>query len=362
MPTAYRRALLAWYERTRRDLPWRRTRDPWAIWVSEVMLQQTRVETVRPRFEEFLRAYPDPQSLAAASEETVLSHWSGLGYYARARNLRLGAAVVAERHGGRFPTDADQARDLPGVGPYTAAAVLSIAHGAPLAVVDGNVRRVLARLFRLESSESDGAVATALAQALLDPSCPGEANQAVMELGALVCLPRRPRCADCPVRRFCRARRDGVVSDYPRPRRRPKVIPHSPRLYLLRDDRDRLLLEKGRWPLLPHLWLPIIRDPEAAASNPARSSERGGATGPGIPALPPWLQPVGKGATRLGRVRQTITRHRVDFDVFGGRVRPGAARLPAELRLFPRSALASIGRSSILEKALRCEAAARSDT
>jgi A/G-specific adenine glycosylase len=323
------------------------------------MLQQTRAETVRPRFEAFLRAFPDARALAGASEDEVLSRWSGLGYYSRARNLRRGAAVVAESHGGRFPRDVDEARRLPGVGPYTAAAVLSIAYGVPLAVVDGNVRRVLARLFRLEPPADRGAACASLAQALLDPRRPGDGNQAVMELGATVCLPRRPRCDACPVARFCRALRDGAVSEHPRPRPRAAVAARRVRLYLLRDARGRLLLERGRWPLLPHLWLPVIREPASHVERARRSSARRSRNGGRIDSLPARLQPRENGPAPLGRFRHAITRHRLTCDVFGGAVRPGAGRLPRELGFFSADALSGIGRSSILEKALRCERAAR---
>jgi A/G-specific adenine glycosylase len=223
-PGAFRRALLGWYDRHRRDLPWRRTRDPYRVWVSEVMLQQTTVAAVVPYYHRFLQRFPDLPSLAAASEEDVLTAWSGLGYYRRARQLRAGARALVETHGGLFPGTLDGALGVPGVGPYTARAVLSIAGGQPLAVVDGNVRRVLARLRAREALLP--AEAQELADDLLDTSRPGDWNQAVMELGATVCTPRSPACGECPVSTACAGHRAGDPTRYPAPleRRAPRDV------------------------------------------------------------------------------------------------------------------------------------------
>ncbi len=197
-----RRALLAWYDAHSRDLPWRRTRDPYAIWLSEIMLQQTRVNAVLDHYRIFLERFPHVTSLAAASQDDVLAAWSGLGYYRRARMLHQSAREIVGHHGGRFPQTAEALRELPGIGRYTAAAIASIAFEVPVAVVDGNVERVLQRL--------GGRVLTVKqswprAQELLVPSRPGDFNQAMMELGATVCLPREPRCPICPIRQWCRA-------------------------------------------------------------------------------------------------------------------------------------------------------------
>lgn len=188
--------LLAWYDRIRRDLPWRRTRDPWAIWVSEVMLQQTRVETAIPYFERFLIRFPDPAALAAAPIEEVLAQWSGLGYYRRARQLHGAAREVVERGG--LPRSSAELERLPGIGPYTAAAIASIAFGEPVPVLDGNVVRVAARLSAEPEDPSRAAARgrlLAVAATLLEISRPGDSNQALMELGATVCLPKSPRIA-----------------------------------------------------------------------------------------------------------------------------------------------------------------------
>jgi len=213
-------ALVAWYRRGHRDLPWRRTRDPYRIWVSEIMLQQTRAQTAIPYYERFLARFPDCETLAAAREEEVLALWSGLGYYARARNLRRGA--IAVRQAGGFPREYDSIRELPGVGDYTAAAIASMAFGRPHAVLDGNVLRVVARV---ENDASDiaapstrarfRAVAQSWLEALPDTRRPGEFNQALMELGATVCLARNPLCDACPLASPCRAREEGAVARLP---------------------------------------------------------------------------------------------------------------------------------------------------
>jgi A/G-specific adenine glycosylase len=213
-----RRRLTAWYRAHRRDLPWRQTRDPYRIWVSEVMLQQTQVRTALPYYRRFLRRFPTLRRLAAADEGAVLKSWEGLGYYARARNLHRAAARVAAA-GGRVPDRWEGFRALPGVGDYIAAAVLSIAFDRPHAVVDGNVRRVLARLLALDAPANTPAAARlfqAQADRLLDRARPGDFNQAVMELGALVCTPRSPACDTCPLEPFCRARCAGTVDRFPR--------------------------------------------------------------------------------------------------------------------------------------------------
>jgi A/G-specific adenine glycosylase len=201
-----RAALLRWYREAKRDLPWRRTRDPWAIWVSETMLQQTRVETVIPYYERFLARFPTVEALADAEPDELMRHWAGLGYYSRARNLQAAARTVAREHGGRVPADVDALRALPGVGRYTAGALASIAFGRPAAIVDGNVARVLARLLDLGLDVRSPAGQRALwseAEALAAGPAPGELNQALMELGALVCTPRGPACHRCPLARAC---------------------------------------------------------------------------------------------------------------------------------------------------------------
>lgn len=209
--TAFRYRLLKWYRRHRRDLPWRRSQDPYAIWVSEIMLQQTRVAAVVERYSAFLERFPTVACLSAADEQEVLAAWSGLGYYRRARMLHQAAQFVAGHHGGQLPASADALHTLPGIGAYTAAAIASIAHNECVAVVDGNVERVLCRL---EGWEAPNGTKTgvlrrkiaARAARLIDPIHPGDFNQAMMELGAMVCTPQKPACIDCPVSRYCKTR------------------------------------------------------------------------------------------------------------------------------------------------------------
>jgi A/G-specific adenine glycosylase len=199
----FRSKLLAWYDAQARDLPWRKSRDPYCVWVSEIMLQQTRVAAVIEHYHEFLRRFPTVQRLAAAREPSVLAAWSGLGYYRRARMLHAAAKVVAGERDGKFPEIAQQWRTLPGIGRYTAAAIASIAFGEPVAVVDGNVERVLQRI---EGRKISGEEVWRLAEALLDRKRPGDFNQAMMELGATVCSPRAPACLICPVLELCRSK------------------------------------------------------------------------------------------------------------------------------------------------------------
>jgi A/G-specific adenine glycosylase len=206
-----REALLRWYDEAKRDLPWRRTRDPYAIWVSEIMLQQTRVTAVAGHYGRFMKRFPTVISLALSHVDDVLALWSGLGYYQRARLLQRAAQVVVQEHGGQIPREIEQLRRMPGVGVYTAAAVGSIAYGAPVAAVDGNVERVLARL-EGEPEQRCGTKWQKLAQRMLDVERPGDFNQAMMELGATVCLPRGPKCGECPVYAWCRTRGEHVVT------------------------------------------------------------------------------------------------------------------------------------------------------
>ena len=217
-----RRRLLEWYERSRRDLPWRRIRDPYAIWVSEIMLQQTRVAVVVERYQAFMARFPTLLSLARAPEQEVLAAWSGLGYYRRARMMHEAAQFVANHYQGNLPVTAADLRLLPGIGAYTAAAVASIAHGERVAVVDGNVERVLCRIegWKAVSRASGGSQIRrkieALAAELVSPQRPGDSNQALMELGATLCLPRNPQCSVCPVAGDCKTQ--GEHQTAPRPK------------------------------------------------------------------------------------------------------------------------------------------------
>ena len=239
--------LLAWYDEAKRDLPWRRTRDPYAILVSELMLQQTQVKTVIPYFEKFMARFPDPDALAAAGEQELLKMWQGLGYYRRARHLQAAAREIRDTHGGKFPTDKPAIDALPGVGPYTAAAVASIALELPHACVDGNVYRVISRMVGIDDDIQLTATKkriAAIAQERLDEQRPGDFNQAMMELGATVCTPRKPCCMTCPVNAFCTTHREGGNPEA-RPLKSKRVKP-------TRVDFESILIFGGGEMLLAH--------------------------------------------------------------------------------------------------------------
>jgi len=317
-----RRRLLAWYGAHRRDMPWRRTRDPYRVWLSEVMLQQTRVATARPYYDTFLERFPTLAALARAKPPDVLASWAGLGYYRRARHLHAAARIVMRDHAGRVPDDPAAFAALPGVGRYTTAAVLSICFDRPLAVLDGNVARVLARLFALPASLRDPAGARRLwahAGALVPMRRPGDWNQAMMELGATVCTPRAPACGRCPVRDHCRARRQGQVGQYPPGvrRRAPQAVR---RAVALIERRGRTLMVRMEGPLLAGLW------------EPPGVELRNGAV-PGL-ALRKALAGVGLRAdlSPTGRaVRHSITHRSITVEVWSGTLR-GAAPRGARLR------------------------------
>ena len=232
-----RRRLLLWYGKHQRELPWRKTRDPYRIWISEIMLQQTRVAAVIPYYERFLERFPDVRTLASAPQQRLLAAWAGLGYYSRARNLQRAAKNIVEM--GAFPRDYAALRELPGVGDYTAAAIASIAFGRPHAVLDGNVLRVLSRLAAEEGNIRSEPVRKRLrevAENLLDHKRPGEFNQALMELGATVCLPKQPQCGRCPLSLHCEARRLGRESQLPV--RCPRPSPSAKETHLLVIEKD----------------------------------------------------------------------------------------------------------------------------
>ena len=213
------RRLLEWYRNHQRRLPWRASADPYRIWVSEVMLQQTQIKTVVPYFENFLNRFPDVYHLAAADQQDVLKAWEGMGYYARARNLHRAAKIIVSQHNGQVPANWEAIHSLPGVGDYIAAAVLSIAYHQPCAVVDGNVKRVLARLNKIKdpaNRSSSYKTFKAAAEDLLARDDPGTFNQALMELGSTQCKLKNPACDTCPLQSFCRAFLDNTVAEYPR--------------------------------------------------------------------------------------------------------------------------------------------------
>jgi A/G-specific adenine glycosylase len=321
------RLLLAWYRKGHRDLPWRRVSDPYRIWVAEVMLQQTRAQAAIPYYQRFLERFPTVAALASAGEEEVLTLWSGLGYYARARNLlRAARQVVAA---GGFPRDYDGLRALPGVGDYTAAAIASMAFQLPCAVVDGNVLRVVARM---ENDAADIASPPtrerfrAVAQRWLDPRHPGLFNQALMELGATVCLPGKPRCRVCPLASLCRAREQGTALELPVKLRTAKPVRIAGAL---------LLVRKGRRILL-------------------RQSEAGARRMAGFWDLPaPEDLPGSRTGACFGEFRHTITHHHYTLTVLAATPpRPTGPASP-RFRWFDQAALTRIPLSTTARKALK---------
>ena len=270
---AFRRALLGWYGKRHRELPWRQTKDFYRVWISETMLQQTRVEAVIPYFGRFLTRFPTVEAVAEAEESAVLAEWSGLGYYSRARNLHRAAKKLA---GEGLPASYSQLRELPGVGPYTAAAVASIALGLPHAAVDGNVMRVISRL--LADAGEIASLATRrrfgeIADELLDKRRPGDFNQAMMELGATVCVPRNPACAECPVEKFCAGRAAGVERELPVKKRAGETRGVALELVAMLRAGSVLLLQRagserrmaGFWELPEKRMVGGVRGPEKAS-------------------------------------------------------------------------------------------------
>jgi len=276
----FRTELLAWFATYQRNLPWRRDSDPYRIWISEIMLQQTRVTAVIPYFEKFCVRFPDVRALAEAEEAEILRMWSGLGYYSRARNLQAAAQQIVIEHGGTFPATEEHIRALRGIGKYTTNALLSIAFGKNYAVVEGNVARVIARLEAFRGDLREGPRWESLqrtADRLLPPEAPGNWNQAMMELGATICTPRSPQCLLCPVAKFCRARKLGLQDVIPEKRKKRATVSVLLVAAVLVDDRSRCILlppprktpEKARSDDIPTLvskmWhfptTPVSKDP-----------------------------------------------------------------------------------------------------
>ncbi|MBD3366853.1 MAG: A/G-specific adenine glycosylase [Candidatus Eisenbacteria bacterium] len=306
-PARISQALLAWYDVSRRDLPWRGTTDPYAVWVSEVMLQQTQVGRVIDYWTRFLDALPTVESLAGASLDDVLALWSGLGYYSRARRLHAAAREVVDERGGRLPETAAGLRELPGMGDYTSAAVASIAFGEPVPVLDANVVRVLSRLLASTGDPRRAGVRRELRAAaaeIVRVGRPGDVNQALMELGALVCLPREPACDDCPLFSFCAGRQSGDPRTYPAAAGRPEVLTLREAALVLCGE-GTVLLTRERHPR--GWWNDLWRLPTKEL-------------GSGRPEEPVWESvvkdelpdPPGK----AGSIRYSVTRHRVVLDVY----------------------------------------------
>jgi A/G-specific adenine glycosylase len=304
-----RARLLDWFGREKRALPWRESRDPYRVWISESMLQQTRVETVIPYYRRFLERFPTLAALAEAPIDDVLAHWSGLGYYRRARTLHAAAQAIVARHGGVFPRSRAELLALPGIGPYTSGAIASIAFDSREPLVDGNVARVFARIFALDLPQESAAfqadVWTRAETLVKAGNRAGAWNQALMELGATVCTPRDPRCDPCPIRDLCRARAEDRVEDLPRAKVRKSAVDVD-LLALVVVDRERLLLERrpesGR---MAGLWqLPTIE-----TSGGELLAPRAWSASLELAEIEP-----------LGAVRHTITHHRIRARVSTGRI------------------------------------------
>ena len=316
--------LLAWYARGHRDLPWRATRDPYRIWISEIMLQQTRAQAVIPYYARFLARFPTVEALAAAEEEDVLAAWAGLGYYSRARNLWRAARQIAAT--GAFPRDYAAIRALPGIGDYTAAAVASIAFGLPHAVLDGNVMRVVARV-RNDPSETGSALTRerfrGVAQQWLEESrgAPGAFNQALMELGATVCLPKNPLCLLCPLAACCEARARGAPQELPVKLRKTEPVMLAETLLLVRRGETILLRRRER----------DARHMAGFWDLPARGDLRA------------------REVERLGEFHHTITHHHFTFTVIAARARPSGK----QFAWFSPAQFANIPLATTARKALR---------
>jgi A/G-specific adenine glycosylase len=270
-------SLLAWYGEHRRILPWRETSDPYRVWISEIMLQQTQVETVIPYYHRFLQRFPTVAALAGASADEVLKTWENLGYYARARHLHRAARIVVEKYQGVFPDTWEAITGLPGIGRYTAGAILSIAFGQPFPAVDGNVRRVMSRFYAIGEPVSAPATHTTLASlaaAIVPKKSPGLFNQALMDLGAMICTPRSPACKDCPLSRLCSARKQGLQDHLPVSEKKP-VTPHErvTAAFIFNPQRQMLVVQRPARGLLASLWkLPggIVRREETLEEGLAR--------------------------------------------------------------------------------------------
>jgi A/G-specific adenine glycosylase len=333
------RKLLGWYAAFRRDLPWRRTRDPWAIWVSEIMLQQTRVETVIPYFERFLKRFPTPRALAEAPEDQVLAAWSGLGYYRRARMLHAGAKSVGTAE---IPNQREGLLELPGVGRYTAGAIASIAFGRAVGLVDGNVARVLARIFAIEDDMKKAGMkkAEALADRIVAAEAPGEWNQALMELGATICTPRNPACDRCPLASECRALGEGKVERLPVLGEKAKPKPQKLRALVARKSEQVLLLRRRSEGLFGGLWEPPMLEPDVFDRFTADAE-----------------------LAKAGRVVHVLSHRKLTIDVFTSTIAKVPKTLPEPYEaagLFDSPALEELGISTLARKVLALASPLRS--
>lgn len=361
----FRRALLNWYDRHRRDLPWRDIDDPYRTWVAEVMLQQTQVATVVDYFERWMERFPDVESVAEAETEEILELWQGLGYYRRARFLHRSARKVVEEYGGELPGTADELEELTGIGPYTAGAIASIAFEQPTPVVDGNVERVLSRLRAIEGDPKATAnqkVYWRLAGELVDRDRPGDFNQGMMELGATICTPQNPSCLICPVRQWCEGFAEGDPEQFPAPAKRTRQKPMAVATAVLTRPGQRegqaeyLVLKRPADGLLGGLWeFPSVELGEAAESEEATEG------------LEAYLQETlglqeahRRAGGRLGEVTHLFSHIRMTIHVYrrevDGAFRPAEERIERPAQWVERSRLEEVAMSAAMRRVQALEA------
>ena len=331
----FTQTILRWYDTHGRDLPWRRTRDPYAVWLSEIILQQTRIAQGTAYWERFMARFPDVQSLAAASEDEVLRLWEGLGYYGRARNLHAAAKQIAAL--GAFPDTLEGIRALKGIGDYTAAAIGSIVFGLRAAVVDGNVYRVLSRHFGIDTPIGTTAAAKqfgTLAQSLLPEGRPGDFNQGMMDFGAMQCTPRNPACLTCPLGATCRALESGRVGSLPVKKAGPSVTERYFTYIYLRVGNQTAIHRRAAGDIWQGLWEPLLLEQDASAA----------------PQWPAWTAEGSLTPLRRG-VRHVLT-HRIlhaDFYLFTSETRPP---LPGDFRWIPENGLDAYAKPRLFERLL----------
>ncbi len=303
-----RRPLLEWFEIHRREMPWRGSVEPYLVWVSEIMLQQTQVATVTPYFDRFVASLPTLQDLAQADEQTVLNLWSGLGYYSRARNLRAAAQQIEQEHGGTFPEELEAVRALPGIGDYTAGAILSIVFEQPVPAVDGNVERVLSRICEIEGppkkSPAKGQIRE-VASELVRCERPGDLNQSLMELGAMLCTPTSPRCAKCPVNDLCRAKARGRQSELPQVPKRQKAVERRTAAAIIRRGDCVLIAQRPPGQIWAGLW--EFPQAEADEGDPREALRDHVKRRLGVDVAP---------GTLTVRVRHSVTNQAITLDAY----------------------------------------------
>jgi len=345
-------SLLAWFARNARDLPWRRTWDPYAIWVSEIMLQQTQVKTVLPYWERWMRVLPNIAALARARTETLHKLWEGLGYYTRVRNMHKAARLVIERHGGSFPEDFGQVLELPGIGRYTAGAICSIAFNQPRPILDGNVVRVLSRLFGIPGNTRQAATRARLWRTAEDlvlraakrasgkrrPA--SDFNQALMELGALVCTPRQPRCGACPVIKCCVAYREGRVQELPSPAPLIRATPRRFVAFVARQRNRFLVRQRPAGGVNAHLWEFPNVEVQPDDSHMKRAACRA------LGLTPRALEP-------LCTIKHSITRYRITLEVFQAVVPAPRGAAQAKGRWLTRKEMGRLAFASAHKRILR---------